>query len=274
MVVDSHLHIWRGHQDYPQPDVTTVSPVSDVPVELLTQYMEEYQVDRAVLVQPLFPGEDNSYVADCAREDPHRFAAVCVVDPRREDAAGQLSYWVSERGCTGLRLRPKVPEEEACFGTPSTFELWEQVVHLNVNVSLLCGADHLPRVDEIATQFPKATIVIDHLAHPDLSRGVQTPEFEQLLHLARHPRVYAKTSGFGYYSSQAFPYQDCYPAVQLLLDRFGPERLVWGSDFPHILLECGYRRAMTVMDHVLPGVSSKVRDQIMGENARALYWRD
>ena len=272
MVIDSHLHIWRGHQDYPQPDVTTVSPASDVTVELLRQYMEEYSVDRAVLVQPLFPGEDNSYVADSARDDPSHFASVCVVDPRRDDAADQLSYWVRERGCRGLRLRPKVPAEEACFGTPSTFKLWEQMVHLNVTASLLCGTEHLLQIGEIATRFPSARIVLDHLAHPDLSQGVQTSEFEQLLHLSRHPRVYVKTSGFGYYSSHAFPYEDCFPAVQMLLDHFGPDRLMWGSDFPHILLECGYRRAMTVMDRALPGISSQVRDQIMGGNAHRLYW--
>ncbi|MEE3372542.1 MAG: amidohydrolase family protein [Planctomycetota bacterium] len=274
MVVDSHLHVWRGHQDYPEPNITTISPLSDVPVELLTQYMEEYGVDRAVLVQPLFPGEDNSYVADCAQADPTRFAAVCVVDPRREDAPQQLSYWVEERGCRGLRLRPKVPAETECFGAASTYDLWEKIVELDVTVSLLADAKHLTTVDQLATRFPAANIVIDHLAHPDLRGDVPSAEFQQLLQLSRHPRVFVKTSGFGYYSEKAFPYADCHLPLQMLLDHFGPERLIWGSDFPHILLVCGYRRAMAVVEYALPGISAKVRAQIMGENAYALYWRD
>ena len=274
MVVDSHLHVWHGHQDYPEPNVTTVSPLSDVPVELLIQYMDEYRVDQAVLVQPLFPGEDNSYVADCAQADPARFAAVCVVDPRREDAAQQLSYWVEERGCRGLRLRPKVPAETACFGAPSTFDLWERIVELGVTVSLLADVKHLTAVDQIARRFPTANIVIDHLAHPDLTGEMPSVEFQQLLQLSRHSQVFVKTSGFGYYSAKPFPYEDCHLPLQMLLDHFGPERLIWGSDFPHILLVCGYRRAMAVIEHALPGVSARVRQQIMGDNAHALYWKD
>ena len=52
MVVDAHLHVWRAVPDHPQPSATIVSPCSDVPVELLRQYMAEHGVDKAVLVQP------------------------------------------------------------------------------------------------------------------------------------------------------------------------------------------------------------------------------
>ena len=99
-------------------------------------------------------------------------------------------------------------------------------------------------------------------------------EFQQLLQLSRHSQVFVKTSGFGYYSAKPFPYEDCHLPLQMLLDHFGPERLIWGSDFPHILLVCGYRRAMAVIEHALPGVSARVRQQIMGDNAHALYWKD
>src|SRR5687768_15266618 len=132
MIVDSHLHVWRAVPDHQRPNVTTVSPVCDVPVELLTEYMAEYGVERAVLVQPLFPREDNSYVADCAAAAPERLAAVCVVDPRSPEAPDRLEYWVRERGCRGLRLRPGVAAEAACFGQPATYPLWEMAQRLGV----------------------------------------------------------------------------------------------------------------------------------------------
>ena len=72
MLIDAHLHVWRAAPDFPNPGGTTVSPLSDVPVEVLRQYMVEFDVDRAVIVQPLYPGEDNSYVADCAAAEPQR----------------------------------------------------------------------------------------------------------------------------------------------------------------------------------------------------------
>src|SRR5438552_4160508 len=55
MIVDAHLPVWRAIPAYPEPAVTTISPVSDVPVELLREYMAEHGVDRAVLVQPMYP---------------------------------------------------------------------------------------------------------------------------------------------------------------------------------------------------------------------------
>ena len=271
MVVDSHLHVWHGHQDYPEPNITTVSPLSDVPVELLMQYMDEYRVDQAVLVQPLFPGEDNSYVADCAQADPARFAAVCVVDPRREDAAQQLSYWVEERGCRGLRLRPKVPAETACFGAPSTFDLWERIVELGVTVSLLADVKHLTAVDQIARRFPTANIVIDHLAHPDLTGEMPSVEFQQLLQLSRHSQVFVKTSGFGYYSAKPFPYEDCHLPLQMLLDHFGPERLIWGSDWPVCTIAVPYEVVYSAALKSLGNLNQQEKKLLLSGNAMSFY---
>ena len=100
MVVDAHAHVWKADPTYPNPSATIMSPTSDVPVDILRHYMDEHGVGRAVLVQPMYPGEDNSLVADAARAEPERFAAVAVVDPRKPDL---LEYCVRERGCRGLR---------------------------------------------------------------------------------------------------------------------------------------------------------------------------
>jgi predicted TIM-barrel fold metal-dependent hydrolase len=74
VIIDAHLHVWRSAPAFPDPSATVVSPLSDVPLQLLEQYMAEFGIDRAVIVQPLFPGEDNSYVADCAASSSVRFA--------------------------------------------------------------------------------------------------------------------------------------------------------------------------------------------------------
>jgi L-fuconolactonase len=272
MLIDAHLHVWRAVPDHPQPAVTTVSPVCDVPLELLEQYMAEHGVERAVLVQPLFPGDDNSYVADCAAAAPERFAAVCVVDPRAAEAPDRLDYWVSQRGCRGLRLRPRVPAEAACFGQPTTFPLWQRAERLGVVVNLLCGAEHLPTVAELAARFPGVSIAIDHLGHPDPAAGVDAPGFQALLALADHPRVFVKVSGQSYVSRRPYPHDDLRDMVHALYDRFGPRRLIWGSDFPHVLLKSGYHRALRLPERAYDFIPAADRDLLLGENARTLYW--
>jgi predicted TIM-barrel fold metal-dependent hydrolase len=108
--IDAHTHLWRATPDYSPANKTIVSPASEVPVELLLEYMDEHDVGRAILVQPIFPGEDNGYVADCAGAHPERYCAVCVVDPRNQDFERRLSCWAEERGWRGLRLRPRIKE--------------------------------------------------------------------------------------------------------------------------------------------------------------------
>ena len=192
MIVDSHLHLWQADADYPNPAVTAVSPVCDVPLALLEQYMEEYGIDRAVIVQPLYPGEDNSFIADCAASNPDRFAAVCVVDPRQSDAAIRLEHWVRQRKCRGLRLRPIIAEEAACFGDASTFPIWEFAQQAQVVISVLGDYSHLANVKQLALKFPDVRIVVDHLAHPP---DVAPESCGALLGLSECPNVFMKISG-------------------------------------------------------------------------------
>lgn len=272
MRVDAHLHVWRAIPNHPNPAATAVSPQSDVPIELLNEYMIEYGVDRAVLVQPTYPGEDNSYVADCAAAKPDRFAAVCVVDPRIVGAEDRLAYWVRERGCKGLRLRPRFAPEAINFGDPSTYPLWDCAQELKVVINILANPEHLPTVGALAARYPEVPILLDHTAHPDVAAGVPADSFQALLALAKYPRVYVKPTGYYYYSREVYPYKDCWNMFRALYDHFGPKRLVWGSDFPHVLLKSGYQRCLLLQERAYPFLSKGDLDAIMGGNAARLYW--
>ncbi len=199
MIVDSHAHIWRPVAPGSSPVTTIVSGEVEISAAMFRACLAQHGVDRAVLVQPVYPGEDNSCVADAAAHDPQVFAAVCVVDPRKPDAADRLAYWVKERGCRGLRLRPKVPGEEQCFGDASTFPLWQAAERLEIAINVLGTFEHLGAVAKLAERFPTVPIIIDHLAHPPLPLPVAA--LAPLLNLARFPRVYAKLSGYYYFSA-------------------------------------------------------------------------
>lgn len=273
MIVDAHAHIWKAAPEFPNPSVTIVSPCSDVPLELLRGYMDEHGVGRAVLVQPIYPGEDNSLVADAAASDPDRFAAVCVVDPNSSEAPDRLEYWVRERGCRGLRLRPAIAGEEAVFGDPRSFPLWERIRALGVVVNLLARREHLGKIGAMADRFGEVRLIVDHLAHPEIPEGMSAAPFQELLGLARRPNVSVKPTGFYYYSRQEYPYSDCTDFFQSVLQAFGPERLIWGSDFPHVLLKTGYRRSLHLFEREYSFLGASDRARILGGNAESLYWR-
>ena len=272
MIVDAHTHIWKSDPAWPDQTQTTVAAACEVSLELLTDYMDEFGVDRAVLVQPLYPFEENSYVAESAASRPERFASVCVVDPQRNDAAEELERWVREAGCRGLRLRPVAKDEEASFGHVSSFPIWEKAEALSIPINILMHQGHVATLDRVAVEFPHVPVIVDHLGHPPVQQGVGNPAIQEMLALARHPQVHMKISGFYYYSTAGYPYTDCREIVETLFQSFGPDRLIWGSDFPHVLLKTGYKRAVDCLVKILPNISARDHGMIMGENALRLYW--
>jgi predicted TIM-barrel fold metal-dependent hydrolase len=269
--VDGHLHVWRAAEGKTPGVTTLVPPQTDVPIEWAAKTICANGIDRAVLVQPVFRGEDNAYVAQCARNEPDRFAAVCVIDPRTPGAPERLATWVA-RGCRGLRLRPRIADEAALFGDPATFPLWEAAGRLGVVVSVLCGPEHAAMIGTLAERFPDVPIVIDHLAHPNLAAGVRAASFRNLVDLARCSNVFIKISGYYHFSVEPFPFADCWDAMRAAYDRFGPARLVWGSDFPHVEIKCGYPQSMQLPGLAMGAWPSADCELVMGLNALKLYW--
>ena len=268
--VDAHLHVWRA-ADGETPGVDTiVSPQTAVPIELASDTLLEHHVEWAVLVQPVFRCEDNTYVAACASAEPNRFAAVCVVDPRVPGAELRLEHWAAQ-GCRGLRLRPRISTEGAIFGDPSTYPLWETAARLKVVVSLLSSPEHVPAIGSLAARFPEVPIVLDHMGHPRVEDGMHGANFRALLQLARHPQIFVKASGFYHFSREPFPFEDCRDLVRAVYDCFGPERILWGSDFPHVVPICGYARSLLMPQVALEWTAAE-RVSVMGRNARRLYW--
>jgi predicted TIM-barrel fold metal-dependent hydrolase len=217
----------------------------------------------------MYPGEDNSLIADAARAQPDRYAAVCVVDPRLPEAPDRLEHWVKERGCRGLRLRPAFAPETPAFENDA---LWERCRKLGVVVGVLARMEHVAAIARRAARFPDVPIIVDHLAHPDPAAGTAAPPFQALLALADRPNVLAKISGFHNFSKRPYPHEDCDGFFKAVLERFGPGRMIWGSDFPHVLIKGGYGPVVRHLERRYPELGAADRDLIQSKNAERLYW--
>src|SRR5438105_14398745 len=107
--------------------------------------------------------------------------------------------------------------------------------------------DQLQALDSLAARFPAVLIVIDHLGHPNAVTGTKSADFNSLLGLARNMNIFVKVSGFYHFSQRPYPYEDCADMFRAVYDAFGADRLIWGSDFPHVLLKTGYRRSLLLL---------------------------
>ncbi|MGH7985044.1 MAG: amidohydrolase family protein [Candidatus Binataceae bacterium] len=233
MIVDTHVHVIAEDQrQYPRtPAAANTEWVRDLTAESLLALMEEAGIGRTILVQAHGAYQyNNNYAADCARKYSGSFASVCIVDALEKDAADQLSYWVNERGVRGLRLFD-LGRRRSWLDQPATFSLWERARSLGIPVCVCTRWRNLPLLHAPLVRFPEIPFALDHLGLPRLDRGAPYEAVMPLFEMARFPNVYLKFSTVsideasrGKSSPKDF--------FQRLLERFGPQRMMWGSNYP------------------------------------------
>ena len=143
---------------------------------------------------------------------------------------------------------------------------------LGVAINLLMQLEHIPALAGLAERFPQVPILIDHMASPDVTAGTGSAAFKDLLNLRRFPQVSVKVSGYYYHSDQGWPYRDCHSFFKALHDAYGAKRLIWGSDFPHVILKSSYASVLALQERFYTYLSSTEMAAIMGGNAEAVYW--
>ena len=131
---------------------------------------------------------------------------------------------------------------------------------------------HLPQSIRLVDQHPRQTFILDHVAKPRIKAGELAPWRENVREFARRPNVYCKISGMvteadwkTWTPSQLRPY------LNVVLESFGPKRLMFGSDWPVCLVACDYQRWHRVVADFIAPLSKSEQAQIMGGTAAEAY---
>ena len=244
------------------------------PVETLLHQMDANAVDKAVLIQHM-GNYDNTYLLECARRFPGRFAVVVLVDTSQTDATVALEE-CAVQGAVGVRLSP-------ANRSPGTdpLAIWRTAARLGLVVSTVGGLEDYGS-DEFASlvdEMAGLPIIIEQLAGVR-QEGAQAPytNFKRAMDLASYPNTYIKVGGFGQYSERPrvlrpqFGFENTPPLIEMASDSFGPRRMMWGSDYPPVSGREGYRNALTgVRDY--PALRHNRMDQewVMGKTALSLF---
>lgn len=203
------------------------------PFEDVLQVMECADVERAVLCQHL--GQyDNSYLVDAINRSNGRVTGVCLVDPSQADKIAELRR-LHASGCfRGVRLLAD------WLSTGET--LYAEAVRLGMTLVVYAPEGIRTTVSSVASfaeHNPAARIVISHLGNPRVVGDHLVAE-EKLLDLSSLPGVYVLLSGLSQFC--AYPYEPLHDLVRTVVQRFGKERVLWGSNFPVCGDEAAYLR--------------------------------
>ncbi len=270
-MIDGHVHVWSlDEARYPWRPTLAHVPIPTTPAsaEMLLEAMDGAGVSHAVLVQPSVYGWNNAYLSDCLRRWPTRFAGVCLVDPRNPDAARQLERCIRDEGCRGVRINLIAEADSGWLLAPEQAALWETAARLDASVSLQMLPRHAETVATLAARHPAAVFIVDYLGPAAFHDGSGGPALARLAALAN---VHYKILALGQDSRLAFPFADLHPLYGEAYRLFGADRLIFGTDFPHVLGQGSYADGIGWLD-TLPFLDAAARRRVADENARRL-WR-
>jgi L-fuconolactonase len=259
-VVDSHCHVSRRWFE---------------PVETLLNVMDRCGVDQAVLTQ-ILNERDNTYLLDCVRSYPDRFAGVVGIDATRTDVREHLSVLASD-GATAVRLRAT---DRSAGDDPLL--VWRVAADLQLAVSCVGSVAEFcdPAFATLIETLPTLPIVLEHLAAA--TRGAKDGDgggVREVFKLARFHNIMVKVPGIGEMSERSLPVSDRLfenPIPSVLVEayaEFGSDRLMWASDFPPVAAREGYENALAHTQLAIESIAPDALGQVFGDTARRVFFR-
>lgn len=274
--IDCHSHVWTDDIElYPLQGTQTAAdlkPRTFTPEELLA-IAEPVGVSRVVLIQhTVYHDKDNSYLVDTIKHFPGRFSGVACVEPRSENLSDSLVS-LHDSGCRGLRIRPGDGGVKLWSDSEGMKEMWRRGPEIGLAMCPLINPEYLPEVDRMCQSFPETTVVIDHFARIGIDGTIRQSDLDNLLQLARFSNVFVKVSAFYALGEKQPPHRELVPMIRQLYDKFGPQRLMWGSDCPYQLTSPNnYNDSLALITDRIDFLSADDKDWILKKSAESVFF--
>ena len=274
LLIDSHQHFWQvGRFDYPWMSSDLGVLYRDYLPQDLAPILD--RVDKTVLVQASNSVAESRWLLKLANE--HNFIAGVVgwVDLMSPDINTQLDELCADQKFKGVRHLVESEPDDAWLVQPAVLSGLKQLSTRGLAYDLLVHTRHLKHIPLVAESCPDLPLVIDHLAKPPIARNEISEWSDALQPLARYPNISCKLSGLVTEANwQSWQPEDLRPFVDLALEYFGPERMMFGSDYPVCLLAASYDRVLDSFQQILKSLSASDRDKIFSQNAASFYRLD
>ncbi|MGW0738022.1 amidohydrolase family protein [Streptomyces sp. NPDC002851] len=266
--VDAHCHVFGPGDRFPYAPERKYTPC-DAGRDELFGLRDFLGFDKNVIVQATCHGADNSALVDALLTANGRARGVATV---RSDVTDDELERLHEAGVRAVRFnfvrRLVNPQTDAYYRS-----IVERIARLGWHVVVYFEAADLAERWSFFTSLP-TVVVVDHMGRPDVSQPVEGPEFEQFMTLLRdHPQFWTKVTCPDRLTAVGPPgYDDVVPFAKTLVDEF-PDRVLWGTDWPHPNLKSQMPDDGSLVDFV-PWIAATEDKQhrLLVSNPTRLYW--
>lgn len=274
MIIDSHFHLWRlsrGDYGWITPELP---PLFRDFTDSDWQHARSMEVRAGVLVQCAPTVEETDYLLSIARERDDIIGVVGWVDLNDPGASSTLKRFACEKKLIGIRPMLQDIEDGEWILREQVIENLSLAADLGLCFDALILPHQLGVLAELCRKIPTLKIVIDHGAKPLIKQCQLEPWFSDMQVLAQFPQVFCKLSGLLTEAKVHCTVDDLKPYAQALITLFGPERLLWGSDWPVLTMAADYDDWLKLSRELLTALKPEQQQKIFCSNAVEFYGLD
>jgi L-fuconolactonase len=273
MIVDSHQHFWRYDpaRDAWITDAMSLLKRDFLPDELQREFVAN-GIDGSIAVQVDQSEEETLFLLDLAERSERIAGVVGWIDLRAPSIEEQLRVYSQYRKLRGFRhIAQAEPDDQFLVGRDFTRGI-ALLRELGFAYDILIYPKQLPAAIELVSRFPEQPFVVDHLAKPPIKVGSREPWASYMRIIAQNTSVFCKVSGLVTEADWLhWKPEDLWPYLDVVFEAFGPERLMFGSDWPVCLLAASYQRVKEVIETYVDAHAAPHKENIFGGNAIRFY---
>jgi L-fucono-1,5-lactonase len=270
--IDSHQHFWllsRGDYGWLTEDLKPLYR-DFLPNDLLP-HLDQAKVQNSIVVQAAPTLEETQYLLQLAEQNACIAGVVGWIDMESPAVVDDLIMLAKHPYFLGIRPMIQDIADPDWMLRPQLQSVYDKLVDLGLTFDALVKPEHLPNLYTLLRRHPYLKVVIDHGAKPDIAKGKFQPWADKIKFIADNTNAYCKLSGLLTEAGEDASYEKLQPYMQHLLDCFGTERLMWGSDWPVLNLAADYQTWNDMTLQFLQDMNVDDQMRILDGNARVFY---
>ena len=273
MRIDSHQHFWDlDRLSYPWMPPAPSPLLQNFLPRNLKPALDRNRFDGSIAVQATTQPEEAAWLLNLAEENAFILGVVAWVDLTSPGLGHILDHLQVHAKFKGVRHPVHDEPDDRWLLRAEVVEGLRELERRGIPYDLLLRPRHLPVVVELVERVPDLPMVIDHIAKPMIAQRVMDGWAEDMERIAKIPHIHVKLSGMVTEANPAkWSAEDLRPYVQHVLRLFGPDRLMFGSDWPVCLPAGSWKEVLAAFTQALGAQSIDLREKILGETAQRFY---
>jgi L-fuconolactonase len=271
-MIDAHQHFWRiarGDYGWLTPALGVI--YRDFMPGDLASTLARHGITGTILVQAAPTVAETRFMLDIARDTPFVKGVVGWIDFEAADAPDVIAELAADPLLVGLRPMVQDIADDDWLLRPAIKPALDAMVMHDLVFDALVLPRHLPPLKTFIERYPKLSVVVDHGAKPLIRDRVMEPWATDIAGIAAFPHVMCKLSGLVTEAAPEWQAADIAPYATHILKVFGPQRVLFGSDWPVVNLSGGYDRWRETALGAIAHLDEADRAAILGGNAQRLY---